>query len=217
MYTTIFFDLDDTIWDTMGNAKVCLNELFEDYDIDRYYDSFESFYEVYFNNTVLLWERYSHGLIDKQTIISERFSYPFRQFRGVAADMPAAMNDDFFRRIVTKTNLIDGAIEILDYLKGRYKMHIISNGFTELQSSKINGSGLGGYFEHIVLSDAVGFNKPDRRIFDYLLNTASVNSDEVIMIGDNINADIAGAKNVSIRYGSILIGPRFPIVLILHM
>lgn len=198
MYTTIFFDLDDTLWDTIGNAKQCLHELYNEYDISRFYPTFDDFYKVYFKNTEVLWEKYSKGLIDKPTIIHSRFRNPFIHFEEPTDEMADEMNSDFFKRITTKSTLIDGAIDLLDYLHDKYRMHIISNGFSELQDKKINGSGLGKYFDKIVLSDAIGVNKPNPLIFNHLLNKAGVSPSEVVMIGDNIDTDIMGAKNSGI-------------------
>lgn len=199
MKTTIFFDLDDTLWDTIGNARLCLNELYNDYNIDRFYPTFSDFYKVYFDNTTKLWDKYSKGLIDKSTLIRERFRMPFIKFDTMSNDTADEMNNDFFRRIVTKTGLIDGAVDLLEYLKPNYKMHIISNGFSELQDRKINGSGLGGYFDKVILSDMIGINKPDRRIFEHLIEQAGVDAEEVIMIGDNLKTDIGGAMNAGIE------------------
>lgn len=197
-YTTIFFDLDDTLWDTVNNAKESLSELYDAHNINRFYESFDDFYAVYSKYTTTLWEQYNHGHIDKPTLIKERFLAPFRSFGTITEKHALEMNEDFFARIATKKGLINGALEILDYLKPKYRMHIISNGFTELQDKKISGSGLGGYFDKVVLSDSLGINKPDPRIFNHLLNLAQTESSEVIMIGDNINTDILGAKNSGI-------------------
>lgn len=199
MKTTIFFDLDDTLWDTIGNSRKTLEELYDEYEINRFYPTFIEFYEVYYNNTVSIWDQYSRGLIDKETLIRERFRFPFRQFSEMTDRKADEMNRDFFKQVEKKTGLIDGAIDLLDYLHPKYKMHIISNGFSEIQDNKINNSGLGGYFEHVVLSDVIGVNKPHPKIYHYLLTTARVKPEEVIMIGDNIKTDIAGAQGVGIE------------------
>ena len=198
MYTTIFFDLDDTLWDTHGNAKLCLNELYNEYQINRFYPTFNDFHKIYSQRTEVLWSNYSKGTIDKPTLIQSRFRCPFIDFDEPTDEMADNMNRDFFERIATKTGLIEGTIDLLEYLHGKYKMHIISNGFSELQDKKINGAGLGKFFDKVILSDAVGVNKPNPIIFNHLLNEAKVPQSEVIMIGDNIDTDIAGAQNSGI-------------------
>lgn len=198
MYTSIFFDLDDTLWDTQGNARECLQEIFADFDIGRFYPTFDDFFKVYMEGTEIYWGMYGRGEIDKPTLISKRFLYPFRQFAEVKEETTRQMSDELFRRIRTKTRLINGAIDLLDYLAPKYRLHIISNGFTEQLSTKVDKAGMGNYFEHILLSETIGVNKPDPAIYRHLLNMAGATPGEVIMVGDNITTDILGAKNSGI-------------------
>ncbi|MEA4904282.1 MAG: YjjG family noncanonical pyrimidine nucleotidase, partial [Petrimonas sp.] len=103
-------------------------------------------------------------------------------------------SDDFLERTTRKTRLIDGSIELLDYLRPKYRMHILSNGFREVQFKKIENSGLQPYFDKIILSEDAGVNKPHPDIFTYALKNTNSRRNEALMIGDSWEADIAGAQ-----------------------
>ncbi len=94
------------------------------------------------------------------------------------------------------TALFPDALEVLQYLQDKkYKLHLITNGFAEVQWIKIENSGLKPFFEHIIISEEVGTQKPDKAIFEIAMNRASTHAEECIMIGDNYNTDIVGAQN----------------------
>ena len=138
---------------------------------------------------------YRDGKINKDELIVERFLAPVREFGIDDAEYAKKLNDDFLERTTLKTGLIDGALELLNYLKLRYTMHILSNGFKEVQYKKIENSGLNGYFDSIILSDEAGANKPHPDIFDYALKKSSAQREKTLMIGDSWDADIVGAYN----------------------
>lgn len=195
-YATIFFDLDDTLWDTIQNSKESLEEVYHKYQINRFYSTFDQFYNVYLPLNTSLWEKYSKGEITKEELVSTRFKLPFQQF-DVELDS-SQMNKDFLNLTASKSRVVDNAFEILDYLKGKYELHIISNGFQEVQQRKIDNAKLTNYFDKVILSDNIGINKPDRRIFDHALELTSTKREEAIMIGDNFDTDITGARNSNI-------------------
>jgi len=115
---------------------------------------------------------------------------------GVRPELiPVGFEDEYVKLCPTKTNLFPDAHEVLTYLKGKYIMHLISNGFKESTEIKIAGSNISHYFDKVIISEAVGVNKPDKAIFDHALNLAGAVIDESIMIGDSIEADIRGALN----------------------
>lgn len=197
-YTTIFFDLDDTLCDTVTNSRECLEDIYNEYNIREYYPTFGDFLKIYTPNTERLWSMYSRGEISKEFLIQERFLIPFRPFDSVSDELAMKMNEDFLGRVKFKKKTIYGAIEILEYLKPRYKMHIISNGFSEIQHTKMESTGVISYFDKVILSDVVGVNKPHPDIFTFALKEAGLQKEDVIMIGDNLQSDISGAKNSGI-------------------
>lgn len=197
-YTTIFLDFDDTLIDTDGNAKICMKEIYEEFEIRKYYPTFDEFFEVYHANNSRSWSDYAKGLVDKQTLLNTRFVKPFEQFPDVDPEYQKQMSVSFLSKVVLKGAHIEGAKDLLDYLKPKYKLVMLSNGFSELQYKKVESAGFSAYFDEIILSDVVGANKPHPDIFAYALNKVGATAEETIMIGDNVLADIEGAKNSNI-------------------
>ena len=197
-YTDIFLDLDDTLIDTAENTRITVSEIYKDYNFGNYFPSFDDFYTIYYANVSRLWELYSHGEISKKTLQRERFVGALTTVEDISDEQALAINDDFIARIMQKGILIEGAKELLDYLYPKYKIHILSNGFTEMQYKKIDSAGLSSYFDKVILSDKVGINKPHPDIFMHALNEVRKNKEEVIMIGDNVVNDIQGAYNCEI-------------------
>ncbi len=199
-YKHLFFDLDHTIWDFDKNAEETLNELYHTYKLrDLGLNSPDRFIEVYTHNNHQLWAEYHVGKITKQKLRETRFSKTFIDL-GLSPNLiPEQFEDDYVNICPTKTNLFPKAHETLKYLKERYSLHLISNGFKESTELKVSKNGLNKYFENVVISEVVGFNKPDRAIFNHALNLASADVSESIMIGDSLEADIRGAQDYGMR------------------
>ena len=117
---------------------------------DRYYASFEAFFEIYWPHNNLLWEQYRNNEIDRQTLIIERFRYMLRPLGIEDTKSVLAINNDFLQRTTRKTRLVPGAIELLEYLRPSYRMYILSNGFREVQFKKLCNSGLAPYFKRMI-------------------------------------------------------------------
>ncbi len=197
-YKSLFFDLDDTLWDTYHNNKECLEEIYVDYKFDRHYHSFETFFNRYMPYNLKLWEQYRNHEIDRQTLILERLLYMLRPMGIDDVDFTLNLNRDFLERTTRKTKVISGAIELLEYLKPFYRMFILSNGFREVQYLKLKNAGLATYFERLILSEDAGIQKPHKKIFDYALRCTNSRRNESLMIGDSWEADIDGAKQSKI-------------------
>jgi putative hydrolase of the HAD superfamily len=195
-YRHIFFDLDHTIWDFDKNAEEALQEL---YIIHRLaaigLPSAELFIETYTRNNHKLWAQYHVGQITKDYLREARFRTTFLELGLPPEVIPAGFEDEYVKLCPTKTNLFAGAHEVLSYLQSKYKLHLISNGFKESTEIKIAGTGIGGYFENIIISEVIGINKPDKAIFEHALNLAGAIKEESIMIGDSLEADVRGAMN----------------------
>jgi len=199
-YKHLFFDLDHTIWDFDKNAEETLNELYHTYKLkDLGLHSPDRFIEVYTINNHQLWAEYHVGKITKQKLRETRFSKTFIDL-GLSPNLiPQQFEDDYVNICPTKTNLFPKAHETLSYLKERYSLHLISNGFKESTELKVNKNGLNVYFENVVISEVVGFNKPDKAIFNHALTLANAGISESIMIGDSLEADIRGAQDYGMR------------------
>ncbi|MGI6048299.1 MAG: YjjG family noncanonical pyrimidine nucleotidase [Petrimonas sp.] len=193
-YKNLFIDLDDTLWDIHRNGKECLEEIYFDYGYNEFYPTFDDYYNVYMPSNHHLWNLYRQGEMRKDELIVERFLVPVREFGIDDAEYAKSLNDDFLERTTRKTRLIDGTIDLLDYLKPKYRMHILSNGFREVQFKKIENSGLRHYFDKIILSEDAGVNKPHPDIFTYALKNTNSRRVETLMIGDSWDADIVGAQ-----------------------
>ncbi|MCZ4224310.1 YjjG family noncanonical pyrimidine nucleotidase [Pedobacter rhodius] len=192
----IFFDLDHTIWDFDRNAEETLNELYHTYNLNELgLKSCADFIATYTENNHQLWADYHLGKITKDFLRAERFSKTFVQL-GIHPDsVPHQFEDDYVRISPTKTNLFEGAENVLSYLKEKYTLHIISNGFKETTLTKMKLSGLNPYFDNVIISEDVGVNKPNPMIFKYALDKAKGLKEESIMIGDSLEADVYGALN----------------------
>lgn len=198
-YTCVFIDLDDTLWDFRTNAYLSLQDMYAKYELKRYFGSFEHFFRLYTFRNKQLWERYNRNEITKEYLHKERFLYPFRQVHAnTTEDFSEKIGHDFLMTTTTKPHLIPFAKELLEYLQPKYRLSLVSNGFSEVQHRKISNSHLDHFFDHIILSEDVGCQKPDKRFFDFVLQQNNVPADEAIMIGDNPETDIAGARNSGI-------------------
>ena len=195
IYKSIFFDLDDTLWDIHVNGKDALSETFDEYGLKNLFPSFEDFYDRYMPNNLELWAQYRMGMIRKKELVLRRFLFLLQQ-KGINDEALALkMNADFLEATTTKTKLIPYAKEILDYLSPKYRLFILSNGFTEVQHKKMKNSGLSPYFEKVILSEDAEANKPSPEIFDYALKKTNSRRKASVMVGDSWEADIIGAKN----------------------
>lgn len=198
-YTHLFFDLDHTIWDFDKNAEETLHELYGIYALkDLGLHSADLFIETYTYNNHQLWAEYHTGKITKDTLRELRFKKTFLDL-GLHPDIiPAAFEDDYVRICPTKTNLFPDAHEILQYLSEKYPLCLISNGFKESTEIKIAGTDIAKYFQHVIISEVVGVNKPDKAIFQHALVLAGAAKETSLMIGDSLEADVRGALNFGI-------------------
>lgn len=200
-YKDLFIDFDDTLYDTYGNAVIALRETFDYFQLKRYFSDPQVFYDSYWEANIDLWSRYSRGEITRDNLIVERFRRPLSEGKGieVTKEFCLEVSDRFLDFCSNKPGVVDGAHEVMDYLKKKgYRMHMTSNGFHEVQYKKLAACGLKDYFDNIILSEDAKYNKPSKAYFDYALKTAGAQSDSVLMIGDNLNTDILGALHAGL-------------------
>ena len=200
-YKDLFIDFDDTLYDTYGNAVIALKETFEHFHLDRYFSDPQTFYEAYWAANIDLWTRYSKGEIDRPFLIVERFRRPLSLGKGleVTEALCLEMSDTFLDFCSSKPGVVEGAHELMDYLRSRgYRMHMTSNGFHEVQYKKLAACGLRDFFDTIILSEDAGVNKPSPQYFDYALKVSGAERQTTLMIGDNLNTDVLGALNAGI-------------------
>lgn len=195
MYKHLFFDLDHTLWDFEQNSRAALEEIFIEFKLQQILNcSFTDFMEAYHTINHNYWDAYKKNQVSREVLRNGRFIDTFLHFQCMNKDLAIAISEDYIKRSPYKKQLFDGAIRVLDYLihKG-YHLHIITNGFNEVQFIKLTESGLLPYFKTVTTSEQAGQNKPHQSIFVHALNRAGAQKTESIMIGDNYEADIEGA------------------------
>jgi putative hydrolase of the HAD superfamily len=198
-YKNLFIDLDDTLWDTYRNNTECLEDIYAAYDFGRHYSSFKEFFDRYWPYNNMLWTKYRNGEIDRHTLSMERFRHMLAPMGVTDDDSSLKIEKHFLDLTTLKTGVVDGAIELCEYLRPKYKMYILSNGFREVQFKKLSNSGLAPYFDGIVLSEDAQAQKPSEKIFQYALSKTNSRLSESLMIGDSWDADIVGAKGVGME------------------
>ena len=195
-YETIFFDLDRTIWDFEANAKDSFKDMYLKYKLASEIPSFEYFYTTYRQHNDKLWKNYREKKITKEKLSWYRFFLTLLDFDVDNPELAQKLGVDYLKISQTKQQLFPYTHEVLSYLKGKYTMHIITNGFEEVQFSKLTNCKLNQYFSKIITSEKAGFQKPKPEIFNYALEYTNARVETSIMIGDDMEVDIKGAKGV---------------------
>lgn len=198
-YKHLFFDLDRTLWDFETNSDETLNEILIKYNLAaKGITSLQVFKEKYSGINTMLWSLYLNGKIIKEKLNLQRFNLTLEAFGIKDTQLANAIADDYVEMSPLKTNLFPHAMEMLEYLHGQYKLHIITNGFDEVQFKKLERTGMGRYFDQVITSEEAGAMKPKEKIFHFALNKASAKACESLMIGDEIEIDLLGAKAVGL-------------------
>ncbi|GGG25486.1 noncanonical pyrimidine nucleotidase, YjjG family protein [Dokdonia pacifica] len=193
----VFFDLDHTLWDFDRNSGLAFSKIFEKNSINI---NLEAFLEVYSPINFQYWKWYREERVTKAQLRYGRFKKTFDALRiKVTDDTIDKLSEDYIIHLPDHNYLFDGTIELLDYLKQHYKLHIITNGFEEVQLKKLKNSNIDMYFDTVTTSEAVGVKKPNPRIFKVALQGANAIPEESMMIGDTYEADILGAEGMNMK------------------
>lgn len=196
-YKHLFFDLDRTLWDFESNSLHTLEEIYFDKNLNlQGIDSFESFHDYYQKYNHHLWDLYKLGEIKKDHLRIQRFRGTLEHFNIFDELLASQIADDYVSISPTKTKLFSNSIEVLKILHQKYKLHIITNGFSEVQFIKLEKSGLSPFFEEVITSEMLGVQKPNPSIFQFSLDKAGALVEESIMIGDDQETDILGAQSI---------------------
>lgn len=194
--TDIFFDLDHTLWDFDKNSQMAFDRIFKN-NFEGI--KIEDFIEKYLPINQECWRLYQNDQITHQELRYNRLKLSFDALNYSMTDENIdQISNDYIEFLTDNNYLFDGAIEVLEYLKPKYKLHIITNGFAHVQEKKINNASLGGYFTTITNSELAGVKKPNSIIFDYAVNLAQSSKENSIMIGDDFDADVNGALNAGL-------------------
>jgi len=194
--TDVFFDLDHTLWDFEKNSALAFETVFKLQNLEVNMADFLKFY-VPINKEY--WERYRKDEITQKELRYGRLKDTFDLLEyTVSDDLVELLSVEYIHYLPKYNHLFDGALLILDYLKPKYNLHIITNGFAEIQKNKLNNSYITPYFKTVTNSEMAGVKKPNSKIFDYALDLAKAKKESSIMIGDCIEADIQGALDAGL-------------------
>ncbi|MFM8596544.1 MAG: YjjG family noncanonical pyrimidine nucleotidase [Flavobacteriales bacterium] len=196
----LFFDLDRTLWDFDRNSENALKQIFAEEELEARIGGFEHFHQQYVYQNAHLWKLYGKGKIKKDDLRYERFRVTLKHFKLQDEALVRRLSDAYVQISPLQTALFPAAIETLQELQQMgYNMHIITNGFQEVQFIKLDNCGLRAFFDVIVCSEFVGKNKPEPAIFNYAMNQANAKPAQAIMIGDDYHVDVAGALRAGMQ------------------
>ena len=193
----IFFDLDHTLWDFDKNSDLTFFKILKknnlNIDVSRFLNSYHPINRKY-------WELYRENKVSKADLRYYRLSDTFKKLNyDINDDLINQLAIDYIENLSDFNHLIPDTLIVLNSLKSNYRMHIITNGFKEVQKRKLEKSKLIQYFDSVTISEDVGVKKPHKLIFDHALTAANANVENSVMIGDNFNADILGALGVGMK------------------
>ena len=198
-YRCVLFDLDHTLWDYDANSEEALCQLYAKHQLSaRGLGPFSPFFKAFLSVNADLWRQYDLGLIGRAVIRDQRFHRVFCSLGVDDYPLSQRVSEEYAALSPTKKKLLPNALTTLEYLKEKYTLGIVTNGFEDVQKVKMASSGIQSYFQIVVTSEQAGYRKPAREIFDYALARSGCQAREVIMVGDNLLTDICGARNAQI-------------------
>jgi putative hydrolase of the HAD superfamily len=193
----VFFDLDHTLWDFEKNSELTFEKIFKENSVTV---NIDDFFAIYKPLNLKYWKLYRNEKVSKEEL---RYGRLKNSFDAVNYEISDQLIDklaiDFIENLANFNHLFEGTFELLDYLKDKYTLHIITNGFEEIQSKKMINSKIHHYFDQIITSESVGVKKPNPRVFEFALEVANAKKENSIMIGDSLEADINGALSAGLH------------------
>ena len=195
--TDIFFDLDHTLWDFEKNSRLTFLRIFQNNAVEA---SLDEFLVHYVPLNLEYWKLYREERVTKDELRYQRLRRSFDALNyPIEDDLIDRLSDQYIENLSSFNHLVPETMEILEYLKPKYRLHIITNGFQEIQEKKLEQARISDYFDQVVNSEMAGVKKPNPKIFQLALQMADVDAQKSLMIGDNIEADILGAKAVGLH------------------
>tara|TARA_B100000787_G_C16199059_1_gene303390 strand:- start:4668 stop:5351 length:684 start_codon:yes stop_codon:yes gene_type:complete len=193
----IFFDLDHTLWDFEKNSALTFQEILPASNITV---DFDLFMKTYIPINFSYWKKYREEKVSKEELKYLRLKETFDALDYYVNDVTIHyLSEEYIVNLPNHNHLFEGTFEILDYLQSKYQLHIITNGFEEIQTQKMEKSGISKFFTAVITSESVGVKKPNPKVFEFALDKVNTTAANSIMIGDNLEADIQGALNCGIK------------------
>lgn len=192
-YEVIIFDVDDTLLDFDKSEQAAFGSVFDKYELP---DALERYRKSYRTISVGLWRDLEDGKLSLDDLGSERFR---RLFLEHELDLDAVVfNQDYLGFLGEQLHLVPGAEKVIEALSHK-RLAIITNGFKDVQTSRIGNSPFKDSFEQIIISEATGFRKPQKEIFDYAFEQLGITDrSSVLMVGDSLTSDIRGGLNAGV-------------------
>ncbi|WP_293293876.1 YjjG family noncanonical pyrimidine nucleotidase [Allomuricauda sp.] len=195
--TDIFFDLDHTLWDFERNSALTFAKILDHHKVEV---DLNGFLEIYAPINLQMWALYRKNGISKSELRYQRLKKTFDVLNiSISDDMINALAHDYIAHLSSFTHLLPNTLPVLEYLFPKYRLHIITNGFQEVQNKKLKGSSIHHFFEKVIDSEMAGVKKPNPHIFKLALDLAEVRPENSLMVGDSLEADILGAKAMGMQ------------------
>ncbi|MFD2433603.1 YjjG family noncanonical pyrimidine nucleotidase [Mesonia maritima] len=195
--TDIFFDLDHTLWDFERNSALAFEKILLKNEVDL---NITDFLKIYVPLNESYWKLYREDKITKEDLRFKRISETFEALNYKSStQLIEKLADDYILHLPDNNHLFEDAISTLDYLAEKYRLHIITNGFEEVQHLKMKNAQIDHYFETVTTSENAGVKKPHPIIFEKALKKANTENVKSVMIGDNLEADIEGAEKIGMK------------------
>jgi putative hydrolase of the HAD superfamily len=206
-YKHLFFDLDHTLWDFDKNSEATLRQLYHELNLKAEgIEDFDEMFKSYNVHNDKLWDRYRKGFIKRDELRWKRMWLMLLDFKVTDTALAHELGVAYLEILPTQTLLLPHTKELLEHCKGRYEMHLITNGFETTQRLKLQYSGIAKYFTHLITSEKSNSMKPYKEIFEYALKLADADIADSIMIGDAVDIDILGA--IDAGWDSVYFNPH---------
>ena len=193
----VFFDLDHTLWDFEKNSDLTFHKVFDKQQVQG---NLQDFLSVYKPLNREFWKLYREEKISKEALRYQRLKKAFDAINYSISDrLIDVVAEEYIEYLPHFNHLFEHTFEVLDYLKPKYQLHIITNGFEEIQTKKMQSSNIHHYFDKIITSESVGVKKPNPKVFEHAIQVANARIENSIMIGDSVEADIEGALQVGMK------------------
>ena len=193
MFKTLFMDADDTIFDFGAAQRAALFATFDALDLPLT----EEEYKLYDAINLRHWKKLERGETTKQRLIYERFE---DLYSAIGKPGDVVKTEDLYQNFLGEQAFwLPGAKEGVEKLSNRYEIYILTNGYASSQLNRVRKSGLRAFVKDVYVSEAVGYNKPDKAYYDYCLAHSGADKGQTLCIGDSLTSDIQGAINAGIK------------------
>ena len=194
MIKYVLFDVDDTLLDFGKAEAAAIRKTFERIGIPVTEELIHRYSEI----NARQWARLERGEISREQVLTGRFDILFSE---LGINVPSEMAQASYEYLLGIGHyFVDGAEELLEALKDKYELYIVSNGNASVQDRRLKSAGIIPYFKDIFISERVGFNKPSAEFFDACFERIpGFEKDKAVIVGDRLSSDILGGINAGVK------------------